>query len=210
MINTLIYAILDFLLPLFYHSFVLFSKNDRCAAFNKCNVNIVDVVQKEKENYVISSVEDLFQIIECGTVCLYITIIIRIMIVMLIMHSEVVYKKFLYEKLFWVNPTHLVPKQGGKFRLITDCTKVNKFMKHTHFKMEGVPTLKDIIEKNEHAITFDLKEAYNHMPVHHSMKNLLCMCWEDYRFVGMPFGLNYAPGVFTKIMKHVVRTIREI
>jgi hypothetical protein len=97
-----------------------------------------------------------------------------------------------YEKLILVNSTHLVPKPGGKFRLVTDGIKVNRFMKHAHFKMEGVPTLKDLIEKNEFAISFDLKKAYNHVPVHHSMKNLLGMCWrgEAYRFVGMPFGLN--------------------
>jgi hypothetical protein len=44
------------------------------------------------------------------------------------------------------------------------------------------------------------------------MKNLLGMCWrgEAYHFVGMPFVLNDAPRIFTKIMKFVVRTIREI
>jgi hypothetical protein len=117
-----------------------------------------------------------------------------------------------YKKLIWVNLTHLVPKPGGKFRLVTDCTRVNKYMKHTHFKMEVVPTLKDIIEKNKYAIMFDLKEAYNHVPVHHSMKNILGRCWreEAYRFVGMPFGLNNAPRVYTKIMKHVVKIIREV
>jgi hypothetical protein len=85
-------------------------------------------------------------------------------------------------------------------------------MKLDHFKMEVVPTLKDIIEKNEYTITLDLKEAYYHVPVHLSMKNLLGMCWggETYRFIGMSFGLNDIPRVFTKIMKHVVRTIREI
>jgi hypothetical protein len=119
-------------------------------------------------------------------------------------------EKCAYEKLICVNPTYLVPKPGGKFRLETDCTKVNRFMKHTHFKMEGVPTLKDIIEKNEYSITFDLKEAYNHVLVYHLMKNLLGMCWrgEAYRFVGMSFGLNDAPRVFMKIMKHMVHTIR--
>jgi hypothetical protein len=78
--------------------------------------------------------------------------------------------------------------------------------------MEGVSILKDLLERNELAISFDLKEAYNHVPVHHSMKNLLGTCWrgEAYRFVGMPFGLNDAPRAFTKIMKFVVRTIREI
>jgi hypothetical protein len=50
-----------------------------------------------------------------------------------------------------------VPKQGGKFRLVTDCTKVNRFMKHTHFKMERVPTLKNLLEKNEFAISFTIQ-----------------------------------------------------
>jgi hypothetical protein len=78
--------------------------------------------------------------------------------------------------------------------------------------MERVLSLKDIIEKNEYAITIDLKEAYNHVPVHHSMKNLLRMCWrgEAYRFVEIPFSLNDAPRVFAKIMKHVERTTRQI
>jgi hypothetical protein len=76
-----------------------------------------------------------------------------------------------------------------------------------------VPILKDLLQKNEFAISFDLNEA-NHVPVHHSMKNLLGICWrgEAYRFVGMPFGLKDTPlkNVFTKIMKFVVRTRGEM
>jgi hypothetical protein len=42
---------------------------------------------------------------------------------------------------------------------VMDMTKVNKFMKPISFKMEGTSTLSNLLTRNDHAITFDLKEA---------------------------------------------------
>jgi hypothetical protein len=105
-----------------------------------------------------------------------------------------------FEDLIWINPSHLVPKQGGKLWLVRDMREVNRFMKPQKFKMEGVLTLKDLVVKNDYAVTFDLKEAYNHVPVHQTMQPLLGVAWKGkcYTFKGMPFGLNDAPRVFTK------------
>jgi ribonuclease HI len=85
-------------------------------------------------------------------------------------------------------------------------------MKRIKFKMEGVSTLTDLISKNDYAISFDLKDAYNHVPVHPSMRSLLGLAWRGkcYTCVGMPFGLNDAPRVFTMIMRAAVRIIREV
>jgi hypothetical protein len=117
-----------------------------------------------------------------------------------------------YENLIWVNPSHLVPKANGDKRLVMDATKVNRWMRKIHFKMEGVPTLKETIQKNDYAISFDLKEAYNHVPVHSTMQPLLGICWNGkaYKYVGMPFGLSDAPRVFSQIIKKVVNTIRDL
>jgi hypothetical protein len=71
-----------------------------------------------------------------------------------------------YEELLWINPCHLVPKANGDMRLVMDMTKVNKFMKPITFKMEGTSTLSILLAKNDYAISFDPKEAYNHVPVH--------------------------------------------
>jgi hypothetical protein len=49
----------------------------------------------------------------------------------------------------------------------------NQFMKPIHFKMEGTPTLEQLLMKNDLAISYDLKEAYNHVPLHPTMQNLL-------------------------------------
>jgi hypothetical protein len=78
----------------------------------------------------------------------------------MIKNEVVVEEKF--ENLIWINPIHLVPKANGKMRLVMDMRKVNQFMVHKHFKMEGMPTLKDLIKQNNYAITFDMIDAYNH------------------------------------------------
>jgi hypothetical protein len=77
--------------------------------------------------------------------------------------------------------------------------------------MEGVSTLKQLWEKNDYAISWDLKEAYNHVPVHESLQPMLGIAHEGkiYKYVGMPFGLNDAPRVFSEIMKKVVKAIRR-
>jgi hypothetical protein len=45
-------------------------------------------------------------------------------------------------------------------------------MKPIHFKMENTPTLEQLM-KNEFAIFYDLKEEYNHVPVHPTTQDLL-------------------------------------
>jgi hypothetical protein len=64
-----------------------------------------------------------------------------------------------------------------------DMREVNQFMGQKHFKMEGTPTLEDLLQPNIHA---------------------------GFTYCGMPFGLYDAPRVFTKIMKQCAIAIREI
>jgi hypothetical protein len=68
-----------------------------------------------------------------------------------------------FQDLFMDKPTHLVPKANGDMRLEMDMTKVNRFMKRIKFKMEGVSTLSELFSKNDYAISFNLKDAYNHV-----------------------------------------------
>jgi hypothetical protein len=46
-------------------------------------------------------------------------------------------------------------------------------MVQKHFKIKGTPTLEDLLRKNDFTISFDLKEAYNHIPVHPTLQDLL-------------------------------------
>jgi hypothetical protein len=78
--------------------------------------------------------------------------------------------------------------------------------------MENVVTVKELILENDFAITFDLKDVYNHIPVHKSLQNLLGIQWKNkcYRFMGMPFGLRDTPKEFSLIMRKVEKAIKEM
>jgi hypothetical protein len=78
--------------------------------------------------------------------------------------------------------------------------------------MEGTPTLEQLMMKNNYAISYNLKEAYNHVPVHPTMQDLLVIQYQGrlYKHQKIPFGLNDAPRVSTQIMKKGIQTIREL
>ena len=50
------------------------------------------------------------------------------------------------------------------------------------------------------------------MPVHPCHQKYLRFCWQDqlWQFAVLPFGLNSAPFIFTKLMKPVVATLRKL
>jgi hypothetical protein len=98
------------------------------------------------------------------------------------------------KSLRWCNQYRLVPKSNGDYRLVVDMRGVNQFMKQIHFKMEGTPTLEQLLMKNNFAVSYDLKEAYNYVPVHPAMQDLLGIQYQGclYKYQGMPFGLNDA------------------
>lgn len=58
--------------------------------------------------------------------------------------------------------------------------------------------------------TIDLKDAYFLIKIHDDSKKYLRFKWKDslFEFNVLPFGLNTAPYVFTKIMKPVVKFLR--
>jgi hypothetical protein len=111
---------------------------------------------------------------------------------------------------FW-NTTFLVPKKGGESRKILNCKKINGYMQKTHFKMEDCKTVRELLIQGDYATSIDLKSAYSHVSVHPSLRPYLGFNFEhqSYVYVGMPFGLQNAPRVFTKIMKVVMWHIRQ-
>jgi hypothetical protein len=96
------------------------------------------------------------------------------------------------KSLRWSNQYRLIPKTNGDYQLVVDMRGVNQFMKLIHFKMEGIPTLEQLLMKKDFAISHDLKEAYNHVPLHPTMQGLLGIQYRGrlYKYQGMPFGLT--------------------
>ena len=61
-------------------------------------------------------------------------------------------------------------------------------------------------------IKLDLKDAYLQIPICQEHQHLLQFQWNArvYQFQCLPFGLTSAPRVFTKVLKPVVGTLRQM
>ena len=105
----------------------------------------------------------------------------------------------------------LVPKKGGGQRPVLDLSALNQFIETEHFKIENLVTLKSLLNKGDYMINLDLTDAYLTVPMHPDSRKFLRFLLGDktYEFTAMPFGLNVAPRLFTKIMKPVVASLRS-
>ena len=110
-----------------------------------------------------------------------------------------------YSRLF------LVPKKDGKHRPVINLRPLNAFLRHQHFKMEGIHVVRDLLQQGDWMARIDLKDAYFAVPVCPSDCKYLHFKWrsKSYEFTCLPFGLSTAPRVFTKVLRPVIAYLRE-
>ena len=72
--------------------------------------------------------------------------------------------------------------------------------------MESLTTLKSLINPGDYMMYIDLTGAYLSVPIHQESQKFLRFIWQNkaYQFKAIPFGLNVAPRVFTKLLKPIV------
>lgn len=102
------------------------------------------------------------------------------------------------------------PKPNGKMRLILNLKSLNKFIDTSHFKLEDFRTAIKLVSKDNYMANIDLKDAYHLIKIHEHSRKYLRFIWDGltYEFNVLPFGLNTAPYIFTKVMKPVVKLLR--
>ena len=93
-------------------------------------------------------------------------------------------------------------------RSVINLKALNKWVETPHLKMEGLPTLKDLLRQGDWLVKVDLKGAYFTVPVHPDHQPYLRFVIEEvaYQFTCLPFGLACALGAFTKLMKAGLRS----
>ena len=94
----------------------------------------------------------------------------------------------------------LVPKKASGQRPVINLKSLNSFVQTQHFKMEGIHTLRELIEPGDWLAKVDLKDAYFAVPIHYSHHQYLRFNFQGkcYQFICLPFGLSSAPWVFTR------------
>lgn len=105
----------------------------------------------------------------------------------------------------------LVPKPDQSYRLILNLKHLNEYVNTEHFKLKNWRIAKRLVTSDCFITTIHLKDAYHLIPVAQSHRKLLRFIFNGvrYEYTCLPFGLNTAPYVFTKIMKPVVAYLRK-
>ena len=129
--------------------------------------------------------------------------------------AEMVAKKAIEEvnpqKIHFISPMFVVPKKGGRWRPVLNLKSLNQYVRKTHFKMEDIRNLKDILQENDFMAKLDLREAYFSIPMAEESRKFLQFKWKRkcFQFTCLPFGLSSAPYIFTKLLKPVLTCLRE-
>ena len=110
----------------------------------------------------------------------------------------------------FISNIFLVPKPNGKCRLILNLKKLNTFVNTVHFQLEDGRTVKNLLSQECWMGSIDLQDAYYLISVNEADRKYLRFRFENklYEFCCLPFGLNCAPYVFTKISKPVAAFLR--
>ena len=107
---------------------------------------------------------------------------------------------------------HFSSAEDGGHRPIINLKKLNEFIPHSHFKMEGIHMLKDLLRRGDFLAKIDLKDTYFAVPISTQDRKYLRFRWgkKTFQFNCLPYGLSCAPWVFTKITKAAVSVLREM
>lgn len=109
-----------------------------------------------------------------------------------------------------LNPMFTIA-QAEKIRPILDLRAVNGSLPNKTFRMEGLKDAKRLMQRNFWFCKVDLKDAYLSIGMHPQSQRFLGFNHQGktYAFKRLPFGLNTAPRIFTRVLKAACTPLRE-
>jgi hypothetical protein len=77
--------------------------------------------------------------------------------------------------------------------------------------MENLSSIKSLLKQRDFMTKLDLKDAYLTVAINPQSQKFIRFIWKNkaYQFKALPFGLNVAPLVFTKLLKPVAAFLRK-
>ena len=99
-----------------------------------------------------------------------------------------------------------VPKKDtSESRVVLDASTLNSYIPALPFRMTSVATVREVLRPGLFLASLDLKDAYWHVPIAPRFRPFLAFSAAGrlLQFAVLPFGLNIAPRVFTKMMQPV-------
>jgi hypothetical protein len=103
----------------------------------------------------------------------------------------------------YISPIFLIPKKGG-MRPIVNLKKLNAAHLDTPYLcMETMEDFRHALRPGDWAASINLRDAYFHVPLHHSTRKYMCFGWKGRLFRVLPFGLSPAPKVFMSLTRFI-------
>ena len=111
----------------------------------------------------------------------------------------------------WVSRMFLVPKPGGKFRLIIDLRILNTYCRVMGLKYEGLKRLRNLGRRGDYMISADMLDGFYALGIREEYRDYFTVDirGELYRLCGLPMGWCLSPYVFCTFMNAVVRHLRS-
>ena len=103
-----------------------------------------------------------------------------------------------------------IPKRDSlDRRWIMDLSILNDCIKCPKFRMLTLREVRLLLPKGFWTVALDLQDGFWHLPVSRRKRPFLGFRYRGqlWQFRAMPFGLNIAPRLFTKVMAHMIKII---
>ena len=111
-----------------------------------------------------------------------------------------------------VTPIGCVKKKSAdKFRLINDMRIVNQYIDVPKVRYEDLSCLPDIVKENDWFGSVDLKDGFHNVKIKSQYRKYFGFKWNNnyYQWNVLNFGCAISPYLFTKILRPVVKYLRE-
>ena len=112
----------------------------------------------------------------------------------------------------FLSPIFLVPKKGGEYRMILNLKDFNENIDYHHFKMDTFECAIKLIKPSCYMASVDLRHAYYSVYISEEDQVKLRFVFKGkvFQYVCLANGISSAPRLFSKLMKPVYATLRQL
>lgn len=112
----------------------------------------------------------------------------------------------------FISSVFLRPKRDGSYRMILNLKSLNQYVVYHHFKMDTIWTAVAMMKPGCYMASIDLKDAYYSVSIAKLDRKYLKFSWRGnlYELTCFPNGLAFCPRKFTKLLKPVYSTLRQM
>ena len=99
-----------------------------------------------------------------------------------------------------------------KVRVCVDFRQLNQFLKMDSYPIPKFQEMHASFRGAKWFSVIDLKSGYNQVPVAEECRKYMAFTWrrKQYRFKGTPFGLNFLPSQFNRMLAHCLHGIKGV